>query len=48
MKQTEQQKTAIKKHNGKAFVSEAWLKEDNIGKAGFILSHKNFKVKFSD
>ena len=32
----------------KPFISEQWLKEDNIGKEGFVVSHKNINLKFND
>ncbi len=48
MKKTDIPQTAIKKPSRKPYVSEAWLKEDNIGKVGYILDPKNSKVKFND
>lgn len=41
-------KPETKKLKTKAFVLEAWLKEDNIGKVGFVLNPKDFKLKFND
>ena len=38
----------IKPKKSKLLISEEWLKEDNIGKKGFIINPKDFKIKFND
>lgn len=35
-----------KEKTSKAFIYDAWLKDDNIGKKGYVLNPKNFIGKF--
>lgn len=32
-----------KANSSKPYISDKWLKEDNIGKKGFVLDYKKFK-----